>query len=90
MCLLCGSTGWITHWGEPMANTSAAVMIRSLENILSYANDTGDTAAGRPSPAPCAWMQTDAVFLYLWPSQQARSLLVQQLCRLGGCSGPAV
>lgn len=35
------STGWITHWGEPMANTSAAVMIRTLDQILSYGNDTG-------------------------------------------------
>ncbi|KAK9798887.1 hypothetical protein WJX73_001279 [Symbiochloris irregularis] len=34
-------TGWITHWGEPMANTSAAVMIRTLDQILSYGNDTG-------------------------------------------------
>ena len=51
-CLLCGSTGWITHWGEPMANTSAAVMTRSLENILSYANDTGEAPADKLPPWP--------------------------------------
>ena len=36
-------TGWIVHWGEPTANTSADVMIRSLDSILSYANDTGSS-----------------------------------------------
>ena len=35
------STGWITHWGESMANTSAAVMIKTLGDILSYQNNTG-------------------------------------------------
>lgn len=34
-------TGWLTHWGEPMANTSTAKMISTLEDILRYANGTG-------------------------------------------------
>ena len=30
------STGWITHWGEGMANTSAAELVAALTAILRY------------------------------------------------------
>ena len=40
--LLCGrSTGWLSHWGEVMANTSASFVVQTLNNILNYANGTG-------------------------------------------------
>ena len=35
------STGWLSHWGEVMANTSAGFMLQTLSDILSYANGTG-------------------------------------------------
>ena len=35
------STGWITHFGEKMANTSAEELTSSLAALLSYANGTG-------------------------------------------------
>ena len=35
------STGWITHWGEPMANTSAADLAGALQTILRYGNGSG-------------------------------------------------
>lgn len=35
------STGWLSHWGEVMANTSAKFMLQTLDDILSYANGTG-------------------------------------------------
>ncbi len=38
--MLC-STGWLSHWGEVMANTSAGFMLQTLSDILSYANGTG-------------------------------------------------
>ena len=31
-------SGWLTHWGELMANTSVPVMARSLEGILALPN----------------------------------------------------
>ncbi|BDA42797.1 beta-galactosidase [Coccomyxa sp. Obi] len=34
-------TGWITHFGEKMANTSADDLVASLQAILQYANGTG-------------------------------------------------
>ncbi|CAL8469886.1 g9428 [Coccomyxa elongata] len=34
-------TGWLSHWGEVMANTSAGFMLQTLSEILSYANGTG-------------------------------------------------
>ncbi|KAK9915942.1 hypothetical protein WJX75_006251 [Coccomyxa subellipsoidea] len=34
-------TGWLSHWGEVMANTSARFMLQTLSDILSYANGTG-------------------------------------------------
>ena len=38
----CGcSTGWITTWGEAMANTSAELMMSTLTDIVEYANNTG-------------------------------------------------
>ena len=35
------STGWITHFGEKMANTSAKELTSALAALLSYANGTG-------------------------------------------------
>lgn len=35
------STGWLSHWGEVMANTSAPFMLKTLSDILGYANGTG-------------------------------------------------
>ena len=35
------STGWLTHWGEIMANTSAAQMAAGLDGILKYNNGSG-------------------------------------------------
>ena len=30
------STGWLTHWGEPMANTSLSDFVSALTDILAY------------------------------------------------------
>lgn len=35
------STGWLTHWGEPMANTSATDMANTLSKILAWDNGFG-------------------------------------------------
>ncbi len=35
------STGWLSHWGEVMANTSASFVLKTLNDILTYANNTG-------------------------------------------------
>eukprot|EP01025_Chloroclados_australasicus_P060191 TRINITY_DN7700_c2_g1_i1.p1 TRINITY_DN7700_c2_g1~~TRINITY_DN7700_c2_g1_i1.p1 ORF type:complete len:665 (+),score=51.01 TRINITY_DN7700_c2_g1_i1:194-2188(+) len=35
-------TGWLTHWGEPMANTSAADLARSTLDVLNTRNGTGN------------------------------------------------
>ena len=35
------STGWITTWGEPMANTSADLMMQTMTEIVEYSNNTG-------------------------------------------------
>ena len=35
------STGWLSHWGEVMANTSAQFVLQTLSDILSYKNGTG-------------------------------------------------
>lgn len=40
-CKFCCSTGWITHFGEKMANTSADDLVASLRAILQYANGIG-------------------------------------------------
>ena len=34
------STGWITHFGEKMANTSAEELTSALAALLGYANGT--------------------------------------------------
>ncbi|KAK9790354.1 hypothetical protein WJX73_002613 [Symbiochloris irregularis] len=34
-------TGWLTHWGEPMANTSAIPLVDTLQQILEYGRGTG-------------------------------------------------
>ncbi|CAL5218934.1 g683 [Coccomyxa viridis] len=34
-------TGWLSHWGEVMANTSAQFVLQTLTDILSYKNGTG-------------------------------------------------
>ena len=39
-CLAC-SPGWLVHWGEKMANTSADVLTDSFKDILAYNNGTG-------------------------------------------------
>jgi hypothetical protein len=36
-----GSTGWITHFGEAMANTSAQDLASGLRDVLQFANGTG-------------------------------------------------
>ena len=38
--LVC-STGWITFWGEEMANTSSQLMMQTLTDIVQYGNGTG-------------------------------------------------
>ncbi len=35
------STGWLSHWGEVMANTTASLVTASLRAILEHANSTG-------------------------------------------------
>ena len=35
------STGWITHWGESMANTSAVQLAEAMSRLLQYGNGTG-------------------------------------------------
>ena len=35
------STGWLSHWGEPMANTTVSLVTNSLRAILEYGNGTG-------------------------------------------------
>jgi hypothetical protein len=35
------STGWLSHWGEVMANTTASLVTASLRAILEHANGTG-------------------------------------------------
>ena len=35
------STGWLSHWGEVMANTTAQLVLNSLRAILEHANNTG-------------------------------------------------
>ena len=35
------STGWLTHWGEPMANTSLDQFIDTLHQTLGFADNTG-------------------------------------------------
>lgn len=35
------STGWITHFGESMANTSAQDLALGLRSVLQFANGTG-------------------------------------------------
>ena len=35
------STGWLTFWGDKMANTSLLDFVGALENVLDYANGTG-------------------------------------------------
>ena len=34
------STGWLSHWGEAMANTSSEVLLRDTQMLLEYANST--------------------------------------------------
>lgn len=34
-------TGWLTHWGEDMANTSATELAGGLSKILQYGGGTG-------------------------------------------------
>jgi hypothetical protein len=43
VALLC-STGWITTWGEAMANTSAQLMMQTLTEIVEYGNNTGSVS----------------------------------------------
>jgi beta-galactosidase len=33
-------TGWLTHWGEPMANTSTDILLKDTQVLLEYANST--------------------------------------------------
>ena len=39
--ILACSTGWLSHWGEPMANTSLDQFIDTLHDTLGFANNTG-------------------------------------------------
>ncbi|KAL4450728.1 hypothetical protein ABPG77_001084 [Micractinium sp. CCAP 211/92] len=34
-------TGWLTHWGEAMANTSTEVLVKDTQTLLEFANSTG-------------------------------------------------
>ncbi|KAL4433782.1 hypothetical protein ABPG75_000223 [Micractinium tetrahymenae] len=34
-------TGWLTHWGETMANTSTEVLVKDTQTLLEFANSTG-------------------------------------------------
>ncbi|CAL8467305.1 g6842 [Coccomyxa elongata] len=34
-------TGWLTRWGEPMANTSVEQFLDTLHGVLGFANNTG-------------------------------------------------
>ncbi|KAK9816677.1 hypothetical protein WJX72_003581 [[Myrmecia] bisecta] len=34
-------TGWLTHWGEKMANTSAEALISTFKEILAFGNNSG-------------------------------------------------
>ena len=38
------STGWLSHWGEVMANTTAQLVVNSMRAILEYANNTGSVS----------------------------------------------
>lgn len=38
--VLC-STGWLTFWGDKMANTSLLDFVSALEDVLDFANGTG-------------------------------------------------
>jgi hypothetical protein len=44
--IVCGlhSTGWLTHWGEAMANTSAVTMASTLRKILAWGHGTGSVS----------------------------------------------
>lgn len=33
--------GWLSHWGEAMANTSAALLANDTTTLLGWANNTG-------------------------------------------------
>lgn len=35
-------TGWLTHWGEPMANTSTADLANDTTILLKWGNNTGN------------------------------------------------
>jgi len=35
-------TGWLSHWGEPMANTSSALLADDTDILLRWANGTGN------------------------------------------------
>lgn len=37
-------TGWLTHWGEAMANTSAVTMASTLRKILAWGHGTGSVS----------------------------------------------
>ena len=37
----CYSTGWITTWGEKMANTSSEQILKTLNEIVEYGDGTG-------------------------------------------------
>ncbi len=51
-------TGWLTHWGEPMAKTAAGDITKTLAAILAVAKGTGSVnlymAAGGTNFGPCA------------------------------------
>jgi hypothetical protein len=83
------STGWLTHWGEVMANTSTAPLLTTLNGILEYANGTGSINfymahggtnfgywAGKNLPLTHQSLGTVSLFLSQLSLQIARLLVV--------------
>jgi len=84
------STGWLSHWGEVMANTSAKFMLQTLDDILSYGNGTGSVNfymahggsnfgywAGVPNESP--WLITDTLLTHLLHVLTLGGILVADL-----------
>jgi hypothetical protein len=64
-------TGWLTHWGELMANTSVPVMTRSLEGILALPNRIVPFLV--PQSAKAIAATTEAANLALIRSEKGRA-----------------
>ena len=96
--LLC-SPGWLVHWGEKMANTSAKVLTDSFSEILAYANGTGSVnfymAHGGTNfgwtPGlffvvfPACNLATEALMIQHMPSQIPAQIPLPRFCILIIC-----